>query len=258
MNDPHVVALIYKIVHGPDTHYDNADPIEHETEDFSVKIKNEIVRFEMKKHCTSKEEVQKLLYEYIQAWEVSAGLDMELSAFSLEYMNVEMIDRNPVPGAPKLVHDRLELKDGLINIKRSYRHDHYPSPAPEIKITPDVRSMYGRFQGYRSGNEPLASMVYFCLTVLEYSIEGRNRRDKVAIHYNIEIDVLREIGRLSSKKGGEDARKAEGQEVEFTYQDLCFLERAINKIIRRVGEKAKNPSQKFPLISLSDLKNTEA
>ena len=257
MNDPHVVALIYKIVHDPDTHYDNADPIEHETEDFSVKIKNEIVRFEMKKHCTSKEEAQKLIYEYIQAWEVSAGLDMELSSFRLEYEDVEMVDRNPIPGAPKLVHDRLELKDGL-TIKRSYTYAHYPSPAHEIRITPDVRRMYDRFQGYRSSKEPLASMVYFCLTVLECSIGGKNRRDEAAKHYNIERAVLDEIGRLSTKKGGENARKAEGQEAEFTDQDRCFLERAINKIIRRVGEKAKNPSQKFPLISLSDLKNTEA
>lgn len=258
MNDPHVVALIYKIVHGPNIHYDNADPTEHEAEGFFVKIEGEIVRFEMKKHCASKEEAQETCDEYIQAWEVSAGLDLGPSAFNLKYDGIEIVDRKSTPETVKReIHDTLDLRDGGLKIKRIYSHNPpplYPPSPPEIKITPDVRRMYNRFQGYRSGKEPLASMAYFCLDVLEVLAGSNNRRNRAARYYNIDRDILREIGKLSSISGGENARKAEGRGIDFTDQERCFLEKAIKKIILRVGEKSKNPNQNLPLISLSDLK----
>lgn len=252
MNDPHVVALIYKIVHGPDTHYDNPTPVEYEAKDFSVKIENEIVRFEMKNHCTNKEEAQNFLDEYIQAWEVSAGFDLGPSAFNLKYDGIEIVDRKSTPEMSKReIHNTLDLRDTL-QIKRIYGH-YPPPPTYEIKVTCDVRSMFDRFQGYRSGKESLASMAYFCLTVLESSVG----RKKAAENYHIEQSILGEIGRLSSNKGGENARKAIGRGTNFSNQDCLFLEEAIKKIIIRVGEKEKNPNKPLPQISLSGLKKIE-
>ena len=254
MNDPHVVALIYKIVHDPTVHYDNAEPIKYEADDFSVKVKDEIVCFEMKKHCASEKEAQTICNEYIQAWEVSAGLALVPSAFNLKYDDIEIMDRVPTSEASKLeLRDRLKIDDGLHRIIRSYNYDHYPTPAPEIKVTPDVRSMYDRFQGYRSGKEPLASMAYFCLTVLESSVGRKERRKKVAKNYYIEQSILEEIARLSTNKGGKNARKAIGLGNGFTDQERCFLEKAIKTIILRVGEKAKSSSQSLPIISLSSI-----
>ena len=58
---------------------------------------------------------------------------------------------------------------------------------------------------------------------------------------------------LSSKKGGQDARKAEGIGKEFTNQERAFLEQAIKKIIRRAAEKVQNRDNNLPKITLSAL-----
>ena len=48
MNDPHVSALVYRLKHVASVNYDKAVPLEYETAEFKVTIKNLEARFEMK------------------------------------------------------------------------------------------------------------------------------------------------------------------------------------------------------------------
>ena len=156
----------------------------------------------------------------------------------------------------------------------------YPSPPSGLKITPDVKSMYDRLMRYLSGKEPLASMAYFCLTVLEISTRDRCKKAKdagpksskgeiyrvelasvvcpqvvptwratAAEMYGIERAVLNKIGHLSSKKG---ARKADGQEA-LTDPEARFLKEAIKALIHRAAEVAYGPVSRLPEIKLTDL-----
>ena len=123
----------------------------------------------------------------------------------------------------------------------------YPLPSGVMRITADVQTLYDRYMGYRQGREPLTTMAYFCLTILEKN----NSREVAAKTHGIKFEVLREIGRLSSEKGGQQARKASGTNNNLTAQDRRFLEEAIKAIIRRAAEKAYAPNSDFPEISLS-------
>jgi hypothetical protein len=81
-------------------------------------------------------------------------------------------------------------------------------------------------------------MAYFVLALLE-SIAG-NRRN-AAHSFDIEVEVFRTIGRLSSTKVDPDtARKANSgvQLQELTGPERQWLEKAIALVIRRLGEHA--------------------
>lgn len=54
MNDPHVLALHYRIKHGPDAiDWSRAVPLDKDEDSFRVQAANGRVRFEFKAHYTS-------------------------------------------------------------------------------------------------------------------------------------------------------------------------------------------------------------
>ena len=260
MNDPHVVALLYRIKHDRSVDYSEAEPIEREEEAFTVHVRNEQVRFEMKHHYSSTNDAREALDEYIRAWEFAAGLRYGPDAFGLEFTKPEIVDRKPTPGAISLCIDAIEA-GARVEATLTIGYSAYPAPPSTIKVTDDARSMYDRLVRSLAGNEPLASMAYFCLTVLEASVDqlsqdpGRRRKKKrgaAADKYRIEPKVLDEIGRLSTAKGGADARKADGTDTDFTAEDRRFLTEAVKRIIYRMAEAACG-SQALSTVRLCDL-----
>jgi hypothetical protein len=56
MNDPRVVALIYRVRHGRGVSYERTAPLTYETSDLVIHVNDCNARFEMKKtvfHCGS-------------------------------------------------------------------------------------------------------------------------------------------------------------------------------------------------------------
>ena len=89
-------------------------------------------------------------------------------------------------------------------------------------------------------------MAYFCLTVFERSAGASGKkRPQAARKYAVEEDVLDEIGKLSSCKGGAQARKGEGLRAELEATEIRFLERKVGAIILRVAEKAADPGRNY-------------
>ena len=173
MNDPHVVALIYQIEHGQAVDYREAKPIDHEEPDFCVKIAKEKVRFEFKKHHATAKAAQKAIEEYICAWEIDAGLrqggpnyfTLKFAHAQIEDRNPTIEDRNPTPGVKDI---SVTVRAGTPTVTVRVTVDkEYPPPPSGLTITPDVRTLYDRYMGCRQGKEPLPSMAYFCLTVIE-------------------------------------------------------------------------------------------
>ena len=251
MNDPHVAALIYKIEHGQSVDYRKAQPMDHEETGFSVKVADQQVRFEFKEHYAAEDVARGAIEDYIRAWEFGAGLKNGPDYFKLKFDYAQIEDRKPTPGVV-MVHARparFEVTVGKVTCVVS--PGCYPPPPSVMLITPDVQTMYDRYMGYRQGREPLTTMAYFCLTILERSTKKNHSREVAAETYGIKLEVLNKIGHLSSEKGGQQARKASGTNNNLTAQDRRFLEEAIKAIIRRAAEKAYAPNSDFPEISLS-------
>lgn len=75
MNDPHVSALLYRLKHAASLNYDKAAPLEHETPEFRVTIKNLEARFDMRRHFATAEEARLVVEPLIREWEFAVSLN---------------------------------------------------------------------------------------------------------------------------------------------------------------------------------------
>ena len=255
MNDPHVVALNYKIEHHSSVDYDKACPLDHSEDAFEIHVEHANVRFAMKRHYATTSEALEAVEGYIHAWEHLAALQYGPNEFKLVFDGAEIEDRDPMPGvvhaSANPVHDRISVSDQVtVHLSRG----EYPRPpSSRMEFSRDVKLMFDRYLAFRSRLGYLAELANFCLTILENSVQAkRNRRKAAAKHYDIEYRVLDEIGRLCSQKGGAEARKAQGIHQDLSGQERQFLEEAVKSIIRRAAEVAADPNGSRAAILLSD------
>ena len=255
MNDPHVVALNYKIEHHSSVDYDKACPLDHSEDAFEIHVERNNVRFAMKRHYATKSEALEAVEDYIRAWEHLAALQCGPNEFKLVFDGAEIEDRDPTPGvvyaSAKPIHAIASLGEATAHVSRGA----YPQPpSTKMEFSRDVKLMFDRYVGYRSRPGYLADLANFCLTILVKSVQAKkDRRKEAAKHYDIEYAVLDEIGRLCSQKGGAEARKAQGIDQDLSGQERQFLEEAVKAIIRRGAEVAADPNGSRNTILLSDL-----
>ena len=264
MNDPHVVALVFKVEHGRSVAYrDDAPPIKHEEDAFRVVLEAGTVRLEFKEHHATEEGALEGVQAYIRNWELDADLRGHPGDFKLRFQRAEVIDRDPPPrsepGFVDISASGIAALGTLGSATATVVKPSYPEPPAGLSLKaddPDVSTMYNRLAGYYSRREPLPSMAYFCLTMLERHFTGNRsvRRTATGGHYHIDVAILDEVGELSSTKGGVGSgRKAGAAGAELSRKEARFLEGAIKQIIRRVAEVAHNPAGAFPTITLADL-----
>lgn len=264
MNDPHVTALHYWVEHDESVDYDDARPLEYENELFRVCINNRQVTIRPKVHYASEEEAREAVEIFIRNWEFDAALNLGGSKFSLRYSAADISDRNPTPSPPGVVQlsvAPIRLGHLQFSVQRlRIRTESYPSPplGPMLEVdTQFVQAMLSRLERFQKGREPLASMAYFCLTTLRNNTpkgEGKASNDnQVRGYYAISRQVLKQVSRLSSERGGSEARKGGGLGKDFTNEEKRFLVAAVRAFIRRAAEKETNPGHCLAEITLADL-----
>ena len=257
MNDPHVVALTFKVRRFRESgEYGEAKPLEHDEEGFRLELKDGTARFEMKEHHATAPEARKVVEPFVRNWEFDALVGQRHEHFHLDSHRPEIIDRSPTKDVMSLsAHARTGPVKSSTNL--AVRHGRYPSP-PTSDIDaahPDARTLDQRYRMYRDGREELPGFAYLCLTVLEYPFTPPQggKRDRAAACYSIDVNVLQRIGELSSTKGGiAGARKREGVDDPLTDEERRFLERATVRLIRRVAERRATNGD-LPRISMGDV-----
>ncbi len=245
MNDPHVVALNYRITHGKHFNYDDAEEFEDNTSpDFCLKVKDKKVRFELKKHYATEDDAKASLKDFVRQWEFEACLEYGPDSFGLTYDDYEIIDRNPPTTKPDVdviqIHERISVSDNLEITTRMLK---FPSPPSDVSVNaddPDTNTMFERLMNCQRGKEPVTSMANFCLTVIE-GLFDRGKRKKAASHFKINLDTLKRIGDLCANKGGPlGARKRTGIRNDLTTEEREWLVKSVKEIICRVAKKAHN------------------
>jgi hypothetical protein len=266
MNDPHVVSLEYRLVVSEDiVRYIDPPPIPWNTLDFHAVLADGILTCKMIRHFASIQEARNVVEPYLRAWELEAALHQGHIELRFAYNNkAEIIDLNPVPSPPP--GSRSYLKGlgtvtviGSASLSTIVNRRTYPDPPSDFRVTPNVETMWHRYQGYLEGREPLQAMAYLCLTLLEFdqpSNSGPRRpsRKRVAAanKYNIDISVLEILGELTSTKGNPTtARKYEATLQELTGKERNWIDAAIRALIRRVGEY--DPQKSLPPLTMQDL-----
>jgi len=260
MRDPHVTCLRYRLVPSPTVTFDSPPAIEYTTEAFRVELKNGVAAFEMIEHHASEETAKKRVEEYLRAWEIDAALRFGLGEIHFDFNDADVIDREPPPpGTSQVIYAKATAGAiGLVgNVTVHVTRRQYPE-APEAFIaSPDVETMWRRYEGYLEGREPLASMAYACLTTLEASAGGRTRAVE---QYGIGLSVLRKLGYLATQVGDEaTARKfTELRERRpHTGSERAWVEAAVKALIRRAGEWASDPQVPHRKITMADLPRLE-
>ncbi|MCY4218765.1 MAG: hypothetical protein OXE56_05790 [Gammaproteobacteria bacterium] len=251
MNDPHVKSLIYSIDYDKSViDWSNAEPLNHDEEDFKIHIEQMKVCFTFKKHYASVASARKSLEDdYIPNWEFDVCLNQKPGTFKLNFFKSDIIDRNP--SSPHTLAASFSSGSPVIqtNLAPSQPSNYPKPPQGMIKRDDNVNIMYERYLGYCAGKEPLPNVAYFCLTMLETppaeDIHKSNRvtskkRSEAAKHFGICLKMLNRVGDLSSIKGGALARKSDGvgKNKELTSKESDYLKEAVKKMIRCVAKTA--------------------
>ena len=253
MRDPHVVSLKYHLETSPENIFYNPQPIEQETDQFSLRLADDILVLQMKEHYSSDYAAKIAVADYLHSWEIDMALQLRLQRVRFVFQGAEVIDRNPLPP---------EESQGLDTSRNIYfatsasaslkvTCSKYPALPQNFVVTPDVETLWGRYEGYLNKREPLLSMAYFCLTVIEGSAGSRKDAGK---KYSIDQAVLGKLGELSSTRGNVNtARKygANTNQQDLTQNEVEWIKACIEAIIRRMAEQS-SPNQQSKL-TMADL-----
>jgi hypothetical protein len=119
MNDPHVVALFYKIKHVDDVDYDRAPPLTHSQAAFEVHIERDQAEVRMKDHYATVDSARAMIEPFFRAWELSAALRRGLGELEFQYDRANVIDRSPLPGALQAEAALLAVGGMKVNLHHS-------------------------------------------------------------------------------------------------------------------------------------------
>ncbi len=257
MNDPIVESLNYILKTSDEISFDNPPILEEEFTSFKLRLENGSLNVEMKNNCATEDQARSFVDPYLKAWELDYFLTFGRKEFWFEFINSKIVDRNPtiVEGSNTV---RVNISASIISFSGLSATVHvtrnkYPLPPKKIKYSPDVESLIKRFEGFQNGKEPLLSMAYFCLTIIELSAGSRT---KAVEKYSIRRDVLNKLGDLTSERGDKsEARKVKNR---LSFEPLTMLEQnwiieTIKLLIRRKAEYDFDPDATFQEITMGEL-----
>ena len=259
MRDPHVESLHYTLDTSYSLKFSNPPPIEGDQPEFKFKLEGDRLTATMKGHFAAAAEARIRVEPFLRAWELDDAVRQGRQQITFKYDKPTMIDRDPPkPGEPQIIH-----VEGIA--QREYRWisdadldaPTYPAVPTRFKASPDVETLWFRYQQFLEGKEPLLSMAYACLTMIEGSTGvPRGARGVAVTQYAIDRDVLDRIGDWVSTKGGvKDARKLGGTAtlVPLTSAEEKWVKAAIRMLIRRKAEFDADPAAAFSQITMADV-----
>ena len=251
-----VKSLVYRVTSGEDTIYKEPAPLEVDTEKWKGCLDNGILTCHMKAHYSSVAVARKEVERYLRAWEIDAAIAFGRGSIAFVYQNAEVLDLTPRDRGDVVIHpqacEAIALA-GTVNVILT--RTSYPPPPKIFTVSPDVESLWHRYEGYLDGKEPLLSTAYFCLTTIEEAY-GQGDRQASAHAMNVDPAILSMLGRLTSTKGdSRTARKAprRGDSQPLSGTECAWIQAAVKMLIHRAGEHAAcSDSSALPKIGMSD------
>lgn len=257
MNDPHVELLCYRVAANATVSYNKPETVEWETGIFNAELSEGTLLCRMKEHFPSIESARHAVEQLLDAWKIATALEMRAIEIEFVFEDGQVIDRNPPPPGSTLsirlasIVSQSTVGTPTLHITRNA----YPKPPARFRLTPDIETMWTRYQNYKADKEPLLSMAYFCLTIVEASANsggGGGGRKKAATKYSIEYTILDKLGVLTSTKGDEvTARKAVGTSKPLSSREVAWIDAAIRAIILQIGQY--EPNKPIALLKMQDL-----
>jgi len=263
MQDPHVERVSYAARESRTNKFQDGDPFVDEQEAFRVSLTKQgesiIATFQMKEHFATERAARAVTEAYIRALEVKAAL-VEYGGRQVLHFGdsgADIVDRSPSPvsGKNELVAVATISTSGSAELTQIRP---LPSPPGAFKWTPDVETLWNRYQQYVNDREPLLAMAYFCLTVVEMyagKTTGGKARKLASTKYNIAFDVLEKLGTITSEGGGPLEARKQDKVKPFSplrEDEKSWVIAVMQRIILRVGEHDYDPHQALPELTMID------
>jgi hypothetical protein len=264
MNDPHVVALHYAVTFPGGFGPTSPPPLEHQTPDFDMRLADRQLVLTFKQHYPSEAAARLRADECLRSWEIDFALSSGPRRMRFEFVKSEIVDRQPPivsrytpseSGPGKIAYTSAVMSAtvhayvGAIAIPNLY-----PAIPTDFVASPDVETLWHRYDLYTQGRESFLSMAYFCLSLLQRLAGGRA---KAAILYAVDGNVLDTLGTLTSSYGDEaTARKLDDESTlkKLTGTQPQWIDEVVRRLIRRAGEAewaAANGTQLAPLLTMA-------
>jgi hypothetical protein len=255
MNDPHVVSLSYDLLSTGDVKYQDPPALEFKGDLFTGCLEDDVVRLDPKHHYPSLELAKTAAGRFLQGWELDAQLRHGCQALAFQYLTGEIVDRDPPPpGASQTVSigaASLVMAAGAVSICRGFST--YPAPPTHFRATAEVQDIWARLKGYQEGKEPLLTMAYYCLSVVEAMAPTRT---DAARQVNVERAVLDTLGKLSSQRSdAATARKIDKKvgNSPLSEREKQWILAALPALLRSLGEAGTPASDRLSMLDLPSL-----
>jgi len=241
MRDPHVQELKYNVRTQHTVSFIPSVSLVTENDQFVFRLSGEALSVLPKGHYPSLQEARNAVEPFLRAWELDDALRLGSTQFTFAYQDVTIVDRDPPPpgASQQIVVASAEIVLASDTVTATVTRGTFPDPPSDFMATPDAESMWNRYEGYTAGKEPLLSMAYFCLTLVE--ARGGDR-EGAAASFKISRLILRKLGELTSARDDASAARKYPRQtspVPLTPAEARWIEAAIRAIIRRVGQFPK-------------------
>jgi hypothetical protein len=253
VRDPHVERLLYVINSDERIAYENPEPLTFENPLGRFGTRDGKLLVEPVHHFADEAAARSIIEPFLRSWEIGTDLDSNPGTIRFRFLAAEVIDRDPPPPGADL---NVQLKGESLSItgeivKTLITHRTYPPPPSAFEATVDVVYAHARWLDYRAGREPQQGTGYFVLTLIQAAAGTRKGAAKI---FQIDEEVLNKLGELTSTRGDpRTARKVPrgGLYRPLTGAEPAWLEQAIRKVIKRLGEHASGAT--LTTITLRDL-----
>ena len=241
MQDPHVEAVYYEISSADGFSFGNPPSLTLSNHLGVFEVSNGRLTVRPSEHYGSGEEARTVLDPFLRAWEVDADLSRGIGAIRFKLQSVRKIDRNPPAkdgGSVSVATGTGEATWTGYAPTIQITQNTYPPPPRDFRTTPEVEVAYGRWKAFREGREPLQSMAYAVLPLVE-SVAGGHRQ--AALTFQVDVRILDTLGRLSSTRGDATTARKFKQGLQFkplSGGESSWLESAVRHLVRRIGEHA--------------------
>lgn len=256
MPDPHVTKLFYRLKPGETRRFEAPKAVSASCPAFNVDLDAEgKLVVELIVHHPNVRAARACVEPYLRAWELQDALKRDgRQDWSFEYESSEVIDREPAaPGQARII--QLEALSTATSFGAATLTDvspSYPAPPDDFAFSADVKDLWFLYSEMAEKRQRVTVTGYLCLSYVQRRFGGRGN---AAGKLNIDDDVLKELGRLTSERG--DVRSARKFDDGSTMTDLTDSETrwilaALRALILRVGE-LDGASQSPTPLAMSDL-----
>lgn len=259
MNDPHVESLHYMLETLETMQFNNPPPLDGYEPDFKYRLEDGKLTVMMKSHFPTEVAARNCVEPFLRSWELELAVRKSVREMTFKYERPTLVDRNPPkPGEGAIVAlvgtARMKITCHPVTATMTYRN--YPEPPTRFKASPDVETLWARYQMYKEGREPILSMANACLTLVEGSTHSNSSRKAAAVQYAIDFAVLDQIGKWAGTRGdATEARKlgASATLIPLTSKERGWLDRAVRVLIGRKAEFDAEPAAPLKLITMTDV-----